>query len=136
MIKEPRNRELNREDVYAEYFRRQMKGTEHITEEFHKHITEVAKYFKGKTTLELMIKGNIMFEKEYQKMFTFLNKTYKLTEVGSIEEINEGLEECLVDLDKFKAFMHGEPINWFSEIENEYVNYSRVLNAKIYMELN
>ena len=35
----------------------------------------------------------------------------------------------------FQVFMSGDPINYFSEIENEYINYTRVLNAHIFMEL-
>ena len=136
MIKEPRLRELNRNDVYAEYFRRTQTESGGLTEEFRQHMDEVAEFFRGKTTLEVMIKGNTLLGKDYQKMFTFLNKTYKLTKDDSTELSADGLEECLLDLDSFKAFMGGEPICWFSEIENEYINYTRVLNAHILMELN
>lgn len=130
MIKEPRNRELTREDVYAEYFSR-LADQEHrcVDSVFYDKMKEVNGIFKGKTQLELMIKGTVYFDKDYKKLFTFINKTY------NIGTGTEGLEQCLRDLDFFKVFMNGDPINYFSEIENEYINYTRVLNAHIFMEL-
>ena len=124
MIKEPRNRDLTREDVYAEYFSR-LADQEHrcVDSVFYDRMKEVNGIFKGKTQLELMIKGT------YKKLFTFINKTY------NIGTGTEGLEQCLRDLDFFQVFMSGDPINYFSEIENEYINYTRVLNAHIFMEL-
>ena len=130
MIKEPRNRELTREDVYAEYFSR-LADQEHrcVDSVFYDRMKEVNGIFKGNTQLELMIKGTVYFDKDYKKLFTFINKTY------NIGTGTEGLEQCLRDLDFFQVFMSGDPINYFSEIENEYINYTRVLNAHIFMEL-
>jgi hypothetical protein len=132
MLKEPRNRELTREDVYAEYYSRlaNQEGRS-VDDTFAKKMSEVNEYFKGKTQLELMIRGTVYFDKDYKKLFTFLNKTYNIERGNGDELVN-----CLRDLDRFKEFMNGENINFFSEIENEYVNYTRVLNARIYMELN
>lgn len=131
MIKEQRNRELTREDVFAEYFSRKAEKNTNITEDFANHIKEVEGFFAEKKELEVLIKGNIYFDRDFKKMFTFLNKTYNIEGKDNWE----GLEECLRDLDTFKVFMDGEKNNYFSSIENEYVNYTRVLNAKIYMEL-
>ena len=41
MVKEPRERELAREDIYAEYFRRNMMGKECVTEDFYRKMQEV-----------------------------------------------------------------------------------------------
>ena len=79
MIKEPRNRELTREDVYAEYFSR-LADQEHrcVDSVFYDKMKEVNGIFKGKTQLELMIKGTVYFDKDYKKLFTFINKTYNI----------------------------------------------------------
>lgn len=136
MLKEPRLRELSRDDVYAEYFSRLAdQENRKVDEVFYEKMKEVNEIFRGKTKLEVMIKGTVEFDRNFQKLFTFLNKTYDLTAPDSTQKILDGLEQCLRDLDFFKAFMNGEPINYFSEIENEYVNYTRVLNAKVFMEL-
>ena len=68
MIKEPRNRELTREDVYAEYFSR-LADQEHrcVDSVFYDRMKEVNGIFKGKTQLELMIKGAVYFDKDYKK---------------------------------------------------------------------
>lgn len=129
MIKEPRNRELTREDIYTEYLSRAVTDKQGMTEDTYKKMEEVKEFFQGKTKLELMIKGTVYFDKDFKKLFTFINKTYDITS-GTI-----GLEDCLTDLDYFSIFMKGETINYFSEIENEYINYTRVLNAHIFMEL-
>ena len=133
MLKEPRNEELKREDIFDEYFRRlvEKEGQRNLSQDTYLRLEKVKKIFEGKTTLEIMIKGTIFFDKDFKKLFTFLNKTYKIGE----DKENE-LEIALRDLDDFQAFMAGNPINFFSEIENEYINYSRVLNAHIFMELS
>ena len=130
MLKEPRNEELTREEVFAEYFRRRLTGDECLTESFYEKMEKTKTIFNGKTKLELLIKGTVYFDKDFKKLFTFINKTYNITE-GAKDE----LENVLLDLDNFKAFMGGNEINYFSEIENEYINYTRVLNAKIFIEL-
>lgn len=132
MIKEPRNLELTREDIFAEYFSRKTEGDlSGTTDAFEKKVRETKKLFADKTELEVLIKGNIYFDKNFKKMFTFLNKTYDISDKKNWSVF----EECLRDLDDFKVFMNGEKINYFSEIENEYVNYTRVLNAKVFIEL-
>lgn len=135
MIKDFKEEEITREDIYAELFARQMTGNEHITEDFSNKMNKVRPLFKRKEEMEVLIRGTILFDKDYTKLFTFLNKTYRLMAEESNCEINKGLEECIKDLDTFNAFMKGEVINWFSSVENEYVNYTRVLNAYIQIEL-
>lgn len=128
MLKEPRNKIITREDIYARYFSLLENIEERsITEDFAKKINEVKIQFKDKKEIEIMIRGTILFNQEDKKLFTFLNKTYNITK--------EGLEECLIDLDKFFAFTKDKDVIYFSEIENEFVNQSRVLNAHIFTEL-
>ena len=129
MIKEPRNRELTREDVYTEYLSRAITDKQGMTEDAYRKMEEVKEFFQNKTKLEVMIKGTVYFDKDFKKLFTFMDKTYDITSGTN------GLEDCLTDLDYFNIFMKGEVINYFSEIENEYINYTRVLNAHIFMEL-
>lgn len=133
MIREPRNKELTRNELYDEYFRRDVMSdkVKGILPDAIQRMEENKKYFEGKKTLEIMIKGTVNFDKDYKKLFTFLDKNYNIEEGENDELVN-----ALRDLDDFKAFMGGEPINYFSEIENEYINYTRVLNAHIFMELN
>lgn len=133
MIREPRNKELTRNELYDEYFRRDVMSdkVKGILPDAIQRMEENKKYFEGKKTLEIMIKGTVNFDKDYKKLFTFLDKSYNIEEGENDELVN-----ALRDLDDFKAFMGGEPINYFSEIENEYINYTRVLNAHIFMELN
>ncbi len=135
MIKDFKEEEITREDIYTELFARQMTGKECITKDFSNKIDKVRPLFKGKEEMEVLIRGTILFDKDYTKLFTFLNKTYRLMAEESTCEENRGLEECIKDLDTFNAFMKGEVINWFSSVENEYVNYTRVLNAYIQIEL-
>lgn len=132
MIQEPKNRELTREDVFAEYVSRTSTGCEHFTDDFHKKMKEANELFKGKKKLEVMIKGTVQFDKGYEKLFTFFDNTY---DVEYSDEKDDQLPNVLHALDDFKAFMCGERVNYFSEIENEYVNYRRVLNAHIFFEL-
>ena len=129
MLKEPRNKIITREEVYAKYFSL-LEDFEkrNITEDFAKKINEVKEIFNEKKELELMIRGAISFNKDDKKLFTFLNKTYNITK--------EGLVECLVDLDKFSDFTQRNNAIYFSQIENEFVNQSRVLNAHIFIELS
>lgn len=135
MIKDFKEEEITREDIYAELFARQMDGDVHITESFAKKINKVRPLFRGKTEMEVLIRGTILFDKDYTKLFTFLNKTYTIGEKDSTLQPIEDLSECIRDLDLFDGFMKGGMINWFSQIENEYVNYTRVLNAYIQIEL-
>lgn len=135
MIKDFKPQEITREEIYAEYFARQMTGGEHITEDFARKIEKVRPLFKGKTEMEILIRGTILFDKDYTKLFTFMNKTYKIGDKDSTELPKEGLEEAIQDLDLFNCFMKGSQINWYSTVESEYVNYTRVLNAYIQIEL-
>lgn len=133
MIREPRNKELTRNELYDEYFRRDVMSdkVKGIRPDAIQRMEENKKYFEGKKTLEIMIKGTVYFDKDFKKLFTFLDKSYNIEEGENDELVN-----ALRDLDNFKTFMNGEPVNYFSEIENEYINYTRVLNAHIFMELN
>lgn len=133
MIREPRNKELTRDELYDEYFRRDVlsEKTVGVAPEAIKRMEENKKFFEGKKTLEIMIKGTVYFDRDFKKLFTFLDKSYNIEEGNNDEIIN-----AINDLDNFKAFMGGEPVNYFSQVENEYVNYTRVLNAHIFMELN
>lgn len=131
MLKEPRLEELTRDNLYDEYFRREvLKENNGITPEAYERMEKNHKYFEGKTQLEVMVKGTVLFDKDFKKLFTFFNKTYNIT-----EGTNDELVNALRDLDNFKEFMGGGVINYFSEIENEYINFTRVLNAHIFMEL-
>lgn len=133
MIREPRNKELTRNELYDEYFRRDVMSdkVKGIRPDAIQRMEENKKYFEGKKTLEIMIKGTVYFDKDFKKLFTFLDKSYNIEEGENDELVN-----ALRDLDNFKTFMNGEPVNYFSEVENEYINYTRVLNAHIFMELN
>lgn len=133
MIREPRNKELTRNELYDEYFRRDVMSdkVKGIRPDAIQRMEENKKYFERKKTLEIMIKGTVYFDKDFKKLFTFLDKSYNIEEGENDELVN-----ALRDLDNFKTFMNGEPVNYFSEVENEYINYTRVLNAHIFMELN
>lgn len=136
MIKEPRNEELTRNNIYDEYFRREVEieKASDLRKDAVERIKKNQKLFEGKKTLEILIKGTVQFDKDFKKLFTFLNKTYNIEEGYCGEKVAE-LPNALHDLDEFNLFMNGNPINYFSEIENEYVNYTRVLNAHIFIEL-
>ena len=97
MIKEPRNRELTREDVYAEYFSR-LADQEHrcVDSVFYDRMKEVNGIFKGKTQLELMIKGTVYTNLSLPKKLQGISLSREEA-ISFLEDV--GLDQSFLDQD-------------------------------------
>ena len=135
MIKDFEKKELTREDIFNKYLYIKNGGCKGLTPYAQEEIAKSLKKLDGKKTLEILIRGTITFDKGYTKLFTFLNKKYDISDRDSNPPSYEGYEEALMDLDNFNKFMRGEDVNWYSTIEAEYINYTKVQHAYIQMEL-
>lgn len=145
MIREIRDRKITRDDVYAKYFSLCDVKDRNITEDFAKDIQEAEEIFKGKTKINIFIRGKVFTQSvgqsEGMRYFTFVDEEYSIDK--------ENLEKVLMTIDRFSIFMNAitpeeaiivtEPIIvtgegkdiFFSKIENEFVSRKIVASASI-----
>ena len=139
MIREIRDRKITRDDVYAKYFSLCDVKDRNITEDFAKDIQEAEEIFKGKTKINIFIRGKVFTQSvgqsEGMRYFTFVDEEYSIDK--------ENLEKVLMTIDRFSVFMNaitpeeaiivtgeGKDI-FFSKIENEFVSRKIVASASI-----
>lgn len=140
MIREIRDRKITRDDVYAKYFSLCDLKDRNITEDFAEDIQEAEEIFKGRTKINIFIRGKVFTQSvgqsEGMRYFTFVDEEYSIDK--------ENLEKVLMTIDKFSVFMNaitpeeptvvvtgeGKDI-FFSKIENEFVSRKIVASASI-----
>ena len=140
MIREIRDRKITRDDVYAKYFSLCDVKDRNITEDFAKDIQEAEEIFKGKTKINIFIRGKVFTQSvgqsEGMRYFTFVDEEYSINK--------ENLEKVLMTIDKFSVFMNAITLEestlvvtgeekdvFFSKIENEFVSRKIVASASI-----
>lgn len=136
MIREIRDREITKEDVYAKYFTLCNATDISVSENFAKSIQEAEELFKGKTKILIFIRGTVFTQNGRMRYFTFVDEEYSINK--------ENLEKVLMTIDKFSVFMNAitpeestlvvtgeEKDVFFSKIENEFVSRKIVASANI-----
>ena len=136
MIREIRDREITKEDVYAKYFTLCNATDISVSENFAKSIREAKELFEGKTKILIFIRGSVFTQNGRMRYFTFVDEEYSINK--------ENLEKVLMTIDKFSVFMNAITLEestlvatgeekdvFFSKIENEFVSRKIVASANI-----